>query len=72
MRWADARRGKGRRGGLRIIYYHFPSEHQIWLLTLYNKDEASDLTAQQKKILKVSIERELAARATRRGGRTRA
>ena len=23
MRWADARRSKGRRGGLRIIYYHF-------------------------------------------------
>ncbi len=23
LRWADARRGKGRRGGLRIIYYHF-------------------------------------------------
>ncbi len=25
MRWADARRGKGRRGGLRIIYYYFSS-----------------------------------------------
>ena len=48
LRWADARRGKGRRGGLRIIYYHFLSDHQIWLMTLYNKDEASDLTAQQK------------------------
>ncbi len=35
MRWADARRGKGRRGGLRIIYYHFSSDHQIWLMTLY-------------------------------------
>jgi hypothetical protein len=23
MGWADARRGKGRRGGLRIIYYHY-------------------------------------------------
>src|SRR5216117_4450136 len=62
MRWADARRGKGRRGGLRIIYYHFASDHQIWLMTLYGKDEASDLTAQQKKALKVAIEEELAAR----------
>jgi hypothetical protein len=25
MRWADARRGKGRRGGLRNIYYYFSS-----------------------------------------------
>ena len=69
MRWADARRGKGRRGGLRIIYYHFSSDHQIWLMTLYGKDEASDLTGQQKKALKVSIERELAARAAKRGAR---
>jgi mRNA-degrading endonuclease RelE of RelBE toxin-antitoxin system len=23
LRWADPRRGKGRRGGLRIIYYYF-------------------------------------------------
>ena len=42
MRWADARRGKGRRGGLRIIYYHFKSDHQIWLMTVFDKDEASD------------------------------
>src|ERR1019366_10680596 len=71
LRWADARRGKGRRGGLRIIYYHFPSDHQIWLMTLYNKDEASDLTAQQKKALKIAIETELAARAAKRATRPR-
>jgi hypothetical protein len=51
MRRVDARRGKGQRGGLRIIYYHFPSDHQIWLMTLYGKDEASDLTAKEKKAL---------------------
>jgi hypothetical protein len=66
VRWANTRRGKGRRGGLRIIYYHFPSDHQIWLMTLYGKDEASDLTAQQKKALKIAIEGELAARAAKR------
>jgi hypothetical protein len=69
LRWADARRGKGRRGGLRIIYYHFPSDRQIWLLTLYSKDEASDLTAQQRKALKLAIETELAARAAKRRAR---
>ena len=66
MRWADARRGKGRRGGLRIIYYYFASDHAIWLMTLYDKDKASDLTAKEKKVLKASIESELAARAKRR------
>ena len=64
--WADAGRGKGRRGGLRIVYYHFRSDHQIWLMTLYDKDEASDLTVQEKNALKAAIQSELAARATRR------
>jgi hypothetical protein len=71
MRWADARRGKGRRGGLRIIYYHFSSDHQIWLMTLHSKDEASELTAGQKKALRVAIQEELAARATKRRTRSR-
>ena len=71
MRWADARRGKGRRGGLRIIYYHFQSDCQIWLMTAYDKDEASDLTAKEKKALRTAIESELAARATRRVRPTR-
>lgn len=66
MRWADARRGKGRRGGLRIIYYHFASDQQIWFMTLYDKDEASDLTAKEKKALRAAMESELEARAARR------
>jgi hypothetical protein len=66
MRWTDARRGKGRRGGLRVIYYHFKSESQIWLMTLYSEDEASDLTAIERKALVASIKRELETRAARR------
>src|SRR6267143_2206595 len=71
LRWADVRRGKGRRGGLRIIYYHLKFDRQIWLMTLYDKGEASDLTAKEKKALKASIENELAARAARRVTGTR-
>jgi hypothetical protein len=71
LRWADARRRKGRRGGLRIIYYHFASDHRIWLMTVYDKDEASDLTAREKKALKAAIEDELEARAAKRNTRTR-
>jgi len=66
MRWSDARRGKGRRGGLRIIYYHFRSDCEIWLMTAYDKDEASDLTVKEKKALRTAIESELEARAARR------
>lgn len=62
MRWADVRRGKSRR----FVYYHFRSDHQIWLMTLYDKDEASDLTVKEKNALKAAIQMELAARATTR------
>jgi len=75
MRWKDSRRGKGRRGkgrrgkgrrgGLRIIYYCFLSDEEIWLLTLFDKDEASDLTKDQKEKIKVALEAERAARKRR-------
>jgi hypothetical protein len=61
-RWNDARRGKGKRGGLRIIYYYLTVDHQIWFFTLYDKDEAADLNADEKKALKKAIQIELEAR----------
>jgi len=69
IRWADLRRGKGRRGGLRIIYYYFLSDRQIWLMTLYAKDEAADLSPQEKKALKRAIEAELNERKAMRAAR---
>jgi len=66
LRWADQRRGKGRRGGLRIIYYYFLAEQQIWLMTLYGKDEAADLTPSEKKSLREAIAAELSARALKK------
>lgn len=71
LRWADKRRGKGRRGGLRIIYYYFSSDKQIWLMTLYDKDEAADLTPDEKKALRKAIQAELKARESRRQNRPR-
>ncbi len=38
MRFADKRRGKGKRGGLRIIYYWWREGMQFWLFTVYGKD----------------------------------
>ena len=58
IRWRDSRRNKGTRGGLRIIYYHFSEDMQIWLLIIYDKNEASDLSATQKKMLKTAIDLE--------------
>lgn len=65
LRWRDKRRGKGSRGGMRIIYYHFSSAHQIWLMTIYDKNEASDLSATEKKDLKAAIGAELDSRQKR-------
>jgi hypothetical protein len=66
LRWPDARRGKGKRGGLRLIYYLFEEAQQIWLMTIYGKDEMDDLNDAEKDYLRDAIARELAARRTRR------
>lgn len=65
LRWKDQRRGKGRRGGLRVIYYCFLSDQEIWLLTLYDKDEAADLTKEEREQLKRALEAERNARKSR-------
>ena len=62
-------RGKGKRGGLRVIYYYLLSDAQVWLMTLYNKGEMSDLNATEKRALKSALEAELARRSVRRAPR---
>lgn len=64
LRFGDARRGKGRRGGLRVIYYYWASGPEFRLFTLYDKDEADDLSARQKAVLRDRIKNELHARRT--------
>jgi len=66
VRCEDSRRGKGKRGGLRVIYYSLTADHQIWFFTLYDKDEATDLTSGEKKALKKAIQAELEAWRNRR------
>ena len=51
LRWATP--GKGKRGGLRIIYYLKSREGVIWMLTVYPKNVAENIPAHiLKKILK--------------------
>ena len=59
---ADVRRGKGKRGGLRVIYFWWEAGFQFWLYTLYDKDERDDLSPQQRKTLKAMLKAELEAR----------
>jgi mRNA-degrading endonuclease RelE of RelBE toxin-antitoxin system len=46
-----ASKGKGKRGGSRVIYYYLDEKQRFYLLTIYGKNEMSDLTADQKKQL---------------------
>jgi hypothetical protein len=62
VRLRDPRRGKGKRGGLRVIYYWWQDGMQFWLFTLYDKDEMSDLTSPQRDKLRTMIKAELEAR----------
>ena len=63
LRFPDPRRGKGRRGGLRVIYFWWEAGAQFWLFTVYDKDEADDLSPVQRKALKAVIKAELEARS---------
>jgi hypothetical protein len=51
IRWPDQRRGKGRRGGLRIIYLLIPEVRVIVLVDVYDKGESEDLSANQEREL---------------------
>ena len=48
--------GHGKRGGSRVIYYHFSSASQIALLMIYPKNEKDDLSAAERKALKHIVE----------------
>lgn len=62
LRWRDLRRGKGKRGGLRVIYYWLAADEQTWLFSIYDKDEGQDLTPQQCRSLRRAIHEELSVR----------
>jgi len=51
-----ASKGKGKRGGSRVIYYFLDEKRRFYLLTIYGKNEMADLTADQKKQLKAFME----------------
>jgi hypothetical protein len=62
LRYRDPRRAKGKRGGLRVIYYYWSGGPEFWLFTLYDKDEMPDLSPRQRAILKERVKGELKAR----------
>ncbi|MDB0508040.1 toxin (plasmid) [Ralstonia solanacearum] len=65
LRFSDKRRGKGKRGGLRVIYYHWDGGSQFWMFVVYDKDEAIDLSSDERKVLARLLEQEVKARSER-------
>lgn len=48
--------GRGKRGGLRIIYYLRSKQGEIWLLTLYAKCVAESISGRALKKIKEEID----------------
>lgn len=59
VRHGDAKRGKGKSGGLRVIYFWWEPQRQFWLFTLYDKDEIDDLSPKERAALKKMLKQEL-------------
>ena len=46
VRWA--REGKGKSGGVRVIYFYYNEGMPLYLLTLYDKSEKDNLSAAER------------------------
>lgn len=57
LRWGGS--GRGKRGGVRVVYYWIRDEEIILMLLIYPKKELDDLTPKQLKTLKQIVESEL-------------
>lgn len=53
LRWKA--KGAGKSGGIRTIYYHKNDLYQIWLLTVYGKNEVESIPAHILKRIKEEI-----------------
>ena len=56
IRWSMS--GRGKRGGVRAIYYWVVAKDQILMLFIYSKTEKDDLTPKQLKVLREIVEKE--------------
>jgi len=56
IRWGSP--GRGKRGGVRVIYYWAVQQDRILMLLMYSKTEQDTLTVEQLKVLRRIIEEE--------------
>ncbi len=53
LRWGTG--GRGKRGGLRVIYYWRSARGEVWLLTLYDKHEVENIPGHVLKALREEL-----------------
>lgn len=65
LRVANPKRGKGKRGGARVVYLHIAEADRIYLITIYGKDQKENLSTHDKKLYRqlVQILRDQARRS---------
>lgn len=56
LRWGA--RGRGKRGGVRVIYYWHPADHCFYMLLTYAKSQQDDLTPAQLRVLRRLVKEE--------------
>lgn len=54
LRWLA--QGRGKSGGVRVIYFHAISRGELHMLYIYGKNEQDDLSAEQLRLLKRAVE----------------
>ena len=54
LRWGAT--GRGKRGGVRIIYYLRPRADEIWMLTIYAKNEERNIPGYVLKKIREEID----------------
>lgn len=57
LRWAA--KGRGKSGGVRVVYYWVVAAEKFLMLFIYPKNEQDNLTPEQFKKLKLLVEQEL-------------
>ena len=57
LRWRIA--GKGKSGGIRVIYYYVTADNKIFMLVAYEKSKKDDLTQKQLRNLRKLLIEEL-------------
>jgi hypothetical protein len=70
IRIGDPKRGKGKRGGARVVYLYVAEARWFFMLDLYGKNEKDDLSAAEKRHLaQLAAELRRAAQAAGQRGK---